>query len=84
MKEVKRTETRQEESLYEQAMRTAPRFSSNEEAIESYTNQLSAIAKKRGLTVQQLLDVAENSAKFDEDFLRARQIWMTLSALRSK
>lgn len=84
MKEVKKIESVQEESLFEQAVKQPPAFSSDDEAIDSYTKKLNALAERRGTTVQELLLEAENSSKFEEDFLEVRQIWMTLSALRKK
>ena len=84
MKELRnKTENQSEESLYDQAMRMKPRFASNEEAIESYTKELDALAKKRGTTVSKLLTEAENSGLEDEDYLEARHLWMTLSSLRA-
>ncbi len=84
MKELNKSEMGEQESLYEKGLRTKPRFASTQEAIESYTRELNALASKRKVSVQQLLSEAEHSAEFDEDYLTAIHLWKTLSALRKK
>ena len=60
-----------------------PRFASSEEAIESYTKELDALAKKRGTTVSKLLTEAENSGVDEDDYTEARRLWSSLSAAKA-
>jgi hypothetical protein len=84
MKELKnKSEDAKEESLYEQAMRARPKFATTEQAVDFYTKKLNALAEKRQTTVPKLLTEAENSSSFEEDYLEASHLWMTLSSLRS-
>ncbi|MBI4405807.1 MAG: hypothetical protein HY537_16735 [Deltaproteobacteria bacterium] len=65
--------SRREVSLHERALksRSTPRYPSKEDALLGMRNELAALAKKCGLSVEQLLVEAEHSHVFREEFVEA-------------
>ena len=51
-------------------------------AIAATSKTLDGLAQKHGCSVSELLHKAETSSKFEEDFLEARHLRMTLSSLK--
>ncbi len=70
--------------LYLDFLKTQPRYASNAEALAGMTSELTALAAKLNLSVEQLINESEKSAVFREDHLLALSLARRIGYFKSK
>ena len=77
---IKRTEESEQNSeLYNTAMAMKPKYKSNAEAAIGLTEDLNQMAKKLNLSVSELLNQAETSREFKEEYFIALNLARQIS-----
>ena len=70
--------------LAEKALRTQPMYSTDRDALTGFTRELEALAAGSGLTVEQLLTVAETSVLHDERHQMALSLARNITFLKNR
>lgn len=80
---IKEEENQQPSELYLRAMKLRPQESAPKaEQISNLSSELDSIAQKLGFTVERLLDEAETSRTFKEEYIRALSLARQIAFLK--